>query len=507
VRRTSTRGDRRKRADRFIQSPWRVVKNRLPPIEIISADQVESIHQHSLNLLRDIGIRIDSAEARSILRENHCSVDESNRMVKFEPEVIDEMLQLLPNKFSVRARDPKKNLTLGGNNIVYCSTTGPAFASDLDRGRRPGNYQDMCSFIKLVHSANIIHHEGGNGIEPLELPVQTRYLDMMLAQCTLTDKTWHPLWKNTQARALDVCEMSRISLGSTRTEMEQYPGLVVGITMNTPLVLDEEIADGLMEFARWGQPCGIASFPLAGSMAPATMAGSLIIQNAEVLAGFMLVQSVRPGCPVLYGNFSTNVDLKSGAPAFGTPEHAKGAQAAAQMARRYGVPFRSSNTSGSNAADGQAVYENMMSLWGTVMGHTNLVRHAAGWLEGGLTCSFEKFILDVEMLQSMTEYLQPLVIDATTFDLDVVRDVGPGGHFLGSPDTMRRYKDAFYQPILSDWQTFEAWTESGSKSATQRANEVWKRLLQEYEKPYMDESIEEELTSYVARRKTEIMGN
>ena len=504
MRRSSKRRYRKKRAERFVQSPWQVVKNRLPPVEVISTDQVERIHLLSLQLLRDIGMRIESAEARSILGENDCLVDEASQMVKFEPEVIEKMLELVPSEFTVRARDPKKSLTIGGNNIVYCSTTGPAFASDIDRGRRAGNYEDMCDFIKLVHSTNIIHHEGGNGVEPLEMPTKTRYLDMMLAQCTLTDKTWHPLWKNTRARARDVCEMSRISLGSTRAEMEVFPGLVMGITMNSPLVLDEEIADGLMEVARWGQPCGIASFPLAGSMAPATMAGSLIVQNAEVLAGFKLVQSVRPGCPVLYGNFATNVDLKSGAPAFGTPEHAKGAQAAAQMARRYAVPFRSSNTSGSNVADGQAVYENMMSLWGTVMGHTNLVRHAAGWLEGGLTCSFEKFILDVEMLQSITEYLQPLVIDETTFDQDVIKAVGPGGHFLGSPDTLKRYEDAFYQPILSDWRTFETWSEAGSKTATERANGVWKHLLEEYEKPYIDESVEEELTSYVARRKCEI---
>ncbi len=503
-RRSSTRNARLKRKSEFRQLPWQLVRNRLPPIEILSADQVEAIHQGSLTILCDQGITIHSDQALDSLKQLGAEVDQAIQKVCFDPALIEATLCNLPEQFTVLARDPAKSLILGGDHIVYCSTTGPAFVSDIDRGRRPGNHADMCDFIKVVQSLNIIHHEGGSGLEPLDLPTKSRYLDMMYAQCTLSDKTWHPCWKNSREKAEDIIEMSRISLGLSRAQIEQTPGVVTGVTTNSPMLIDGPIADGLMQLASANQPIGVAAFTMAGAMAPATLAGALVQQNAEVLAGFMLIQSVRSGCPVIYGNFSTNVDLRSGAPAFGTPEHAKCAQAAAQLARRYKVPFRSSATTGSNSVDAQAAYESMMSLWGTVMGHTNLLRHAAGWLEGGLTASFEKLILDAELLQSMTEYLKPIVVDQDTLAIDVIGEVEPGGHFLGTKDTLNRYESAFYEPILSDWRTFESWFEDDARSATQRANTIWKKLLNDYQKPPMDAAIEEELGTYVAKRKQQI---
>lgn len=503
-RRTNTRKERQARAERFIQSPWQAVQNRLPPIEILSADEIETVHLKSLEILQEIGIRVESEKALTVLKEAGADVNFDTQMVRFDSELVESVLPLCPSHFTVRARDPKKELTFGGNNIVYSATTGPAFLNSMEHGRRPGTYEDSNNFIKLVQMMNIIHHEGGNGMEPLDLPKETRYLDMMFSQCTLTDKTWHPCWKNSADQATDICNMACISLGVTREELAQKPGVVTGIPVNTPLVIDDGLAEAVMELARWKQPCVIQSFPLSGAMTPATLAATLILQNAEVLAGFVLIQSVSPGCPVIYGSFPCNVDLKSGSPLFGTPEGPKLMQAGAQMARRYGVPYQCSAPCASNAVDAQAAYETMMSLWGTVMSHTNVLRHAAGWLEGGLSCSFEKFILDVEMVQMMTEYLKPIRFDDSSINLDVIRNVGPGGHFLGEEDTLSRYETAFYSPIVSDSRNFEAWTADGAKTATQRANGIWKELLANYEKPYMDPAVEEELADYVARRKIEI---
>ena len=504
-RRTSTRQARQKRADKFVQSPWQIVKNRLPPIKILSDDQIEYIHHKSLDILKQIGIRVESEKALSVLHKAGAEVDFKTKIVKFEAELVTSILPLCPEQFTVHARDPKKTLTIGGDNIVFSATTGPVFLNTLDQGRQSGTYEDSNNFIKLVQMTNIIHHEGGNGVEPLDLPQQSRHLDMMLSQCTLSDKAWHPLWKSSAEQARDICNMAAISLGITPEQLKQKPAIVTGISINTPLVIDGNLADALMHLAHYRQPCAIQSFPLSGAMAPATVAATLTLQNAEILAGFFLIQTVSPGCPLIYGNFASNVDLRTGSPAFGTPESTKMSQAGGQMARFYNVPYRSSAPNASNAVDAQSAYETMMSLWGTLMGHTNVLRHAAGWLEGGLTCSFEKFIIDVEMLQMLNEYIKPIVFDDSTVNLDVIKKVGPGGHFLGEPDTLERYETAFYQPMVSDWRTFETWSEDGSQSATQRANGIWKTLLENYEKPPIDESIEEELTEYVALRKREIL--
>jgi trimethylamine--corrinoid protein Co-methyltransferase len=242
-------------------------------------------------------------------------------------------------------------------------------------------------------------------------------------------------------------------------------------------------------------------------MAPATLAGALTQQNAEALAGMILAQIANPGCPVVYGGFTSNVDMKTGAPAFGTPEYTKAAHATGQLARRYGVPFRSSSTNASNAVDAQAAYESEMSLWGAVMGHANLVNHSAGWLEGGLVASFEKLVIDAEMLQMIAEYLEPITVDEDSLALDAIREVQPGGHYFGATHTLSRYETAFYAPIVSDWRNFETWQETGSLTATQRANAIWKELLEGYEQPAIDPATDEALKAYVARRKEELVAD
>ncbi len=260
---------------------------------------------------------------------------------------------------------------------------------------------------------------------------------------------------------------------------------------------------GLLEMARMNQPVVATPFTLAGAMAPVTLAGALAQQNAEALATIALVQIVNPGAPVVYGGFTSNVDMKSGAPAFGTPEYAQAALVGGQLARRYRLPYRSSNANASNAVDAQAAYESQMSLWPAVMGHANMVMHGAGWMEGGLAASFEKFIIDIELLQMMSEFLQPLSIDKPELALDAMEEVGPGGHFFGAAHTLERYESAFYSPLVSDWQNFESWEQSGSETATQRAHRIYQQVLADFEPPPLDDAISDELNEFVARRTSE----
>ena len=294
-----------------------------------------------------------------------------------------------------------------------------------------------------------------------------------------------------------------LARGVDREQLAKEPSLFSIINSSSPLRLDGPMLQGMTEMALHRQPIVMTPFTLSGAMAPATIAGALCLQNAEALAGIAYMQVVMPGCPVMYGGFTSNVDMKSGAPAFGTPEYTRAALAGGQLARRYKLPYRSSNACAANAVDAQAAYESEMSIWGAVMGHANMVMHGAGWMEGGLVASFEKMILDAEILQGMGEFMQPLVVDADTLAFDAIKEVGPGGHFFGVGHTLERYETAFYAPILSDWRNFESWREAGALTAVQRANAIWKQLLADYQPPPLDPAIDEALKAFVERRKRE----
>jgi trimethylamine--corrinoid protein Co-methyltransferase len=276
------------------------------------------------------------------------------------------------------------------------------------------------------------------------------------------------------------------------------------INTNSPLQLDIPMAQGLIAMAEFGQAVIVTPFTLSGAMSPVTIAGALAQQHAEAMAGIALTQIVRPGAPVVYGGFTSNVDMKTGSPAFGTPEYVQAAQASGQLARYLGLPFRSSNVTAANCPDAQAAYESSMSLWGAITGQANLIMHAAGWLHGGLTASLEKLIIDAEMLQMMSACIEPFEVNAGTLALDAVREVGPAGHFFGAAHTMQRYEHAFYSPLLSNWDNYENWLERGSVNTEQRANQIWKQLLSEYLQPPTDPAIDDALKDYVARRKREI---
>ena len=490
----------RHKAAGISQLPWTQVSNPYAPVEVLSAEQVEVIHRASLRLLAEVGVRVLDDTARALFAGAGARVDEATQMVRLDPAMVMERIATAPSEFVLRARNPARDLHLGANRMAFAGVGGPAFVSDLDKGRRPGTYAEQCDYIRLIQALNIIHQEGGGPFEAMDLPAATRHLDLHLAQIRLTDKNWQGVALGRE-RTEDGINMACIALGTDRADLARRPAILGIINTNSPLQLDGPMAEGAMALAAAGQVACITPFTLAGSMSPVTLAGTLAQQNAEVLFGVALTQLVRPGAPVMYGSFTSNVDMKSGAPALGTPEYTKAALASGQLARHYRLPFRSSNTNSSNCNDAQAAYESGMSLWGAVNGHANLVNHAAGWLEGGLTASFEKLVLDAEMLQMMAEYLRPIEVNDETLALGAIADVGPGGHFFGAAHTMARYETAFYTPLVSDWQNFERWQETGGHDAATRANRIWKQLLADYEQPPLDAAINEQLEDYVARRK------
>ncbi|MFK8020351.1 MAG: trimethylamine methyltransferase family protein [Pseudomonadales bacterium] len=490
----------RRSVGKIDQLPWQQIANPYAPIEVISADQVETIIESALLVLERKGLRFLEPSSRTLLKSHGAEVDEASQMVRFPSELVREKIALAPDHFTLRARNPQRNLKLGGNHQVFAAVGGPAFCSDLDKGRRPGTFAELCDYFKIIQSLNILHQEGGMAFEPMDLPPRTRHLDTHLAQYRYLDKNCqaYPLGRE---RIIDGIEMAAIGLGIDREQLVDTPAILGIINTNSPMQLDVPMTEATMELARSGQVSCITPFTLAGSMSPATLAGTLIQQTAEVLSAVTLTQCVRAGAPVMYGAFASNVDMKSGAPALGTPEYSKATLASGQICRRLGLPFRSSNTNVSNCVDAQASYESQMSIWAAVMGHANLLNHAAGWLEGGLTASFEKLIIDAEMLQMMTAFMQPIEFSEGDLALDTIMDVEPGGHHFGTEHTLERYETAFYTPMVSDRRNFETWNEAGSDDAAIRANKIWKQLLQEYEQPETDPATDEALVSYVAKRK------
>lgn len=497
-RRRSRRGSRNPKT--IPQLPWRQVVNPYPPIELLAPEQIEKIHQASMTILEEIGIDFLLPHACEILAQAGAKVE--GQRVWFERDMVLEAVAKAPSKFTLHARNPAHNLIFGGNHILFCTVGSAPNVSDMDGGRRTGNFKDYQDLIRLAQALNIIHMVPGYPVEPIDLPPETRHLDAVQAIIQLSDKCFHA-YSLGRVRILDGLEMARIARGISLEQLQQETSLFTIINSSSPLRIDAPMLEGMIEMARHNQAVVMTPFTLSGAMAPVTLAGALALQNAEALAGIAFVQTVNPGTPVVYGGFTSNVDMKSGAPAFGTPEYVQTAQVGGQLARRYKLPYRTSNANACNTVDAQAAYESMMSLWGAITGYGNMIMHGAGWLEGGLCASFEKMIVDAELLQMMAEYLQPMQVNDETLALDAIRDVGHGGHFFGTAHTLERYETAFYSPMLSDWRNFEAWQEAGAPDTTQRANAIYKQLLAEYEAPPLDPVIAEELDAFVARRKEE----
>mgnify|MGYP001819034635 FL=1 len=511
--RKETRGRRRRQARQEPaeapgpkQLPWRRLANPFPPMEPLSADQVEEIHLASLSILEEFGIEVISGQARALFRAAGAEVDEASGIVRIDRGLILDLISTAPSSFALTPRNPERALVLGGNNVNFGFVSGPPNVHDRVRGRRPGNFADYCELVKLAQSFNIVHFLGNQALAPIDLPANTRHLDTYRANLIYTDKIFHSVSIGA-GRVRDSIELLAIARGLDIEDLAASPSAITNINVNSPRKLDDAMADGAMQMAELGQAVIVTPFTLMGAMTPVSMAAALAQQNAEALLGIALTQLVRPGAPVVYGGFTSNVDMRSGAPAFGTPENAKANMAGGQFARRYGLPYRTSACNASNAADAQAVYETQFALWGAVMGHGNVTYHAAGWLEGGLVASFEKIVIDVECLQAMSELFQPIVVNEAELGLDAHREIAPGGHFFGCAHTMERYRGAFYEPILSDWQNSENWQLAGAKTATERATEIWQSTLESYEAPPLAKDRLEAIDAYIAKRKEAIGGN
>ncbi len=479
-------------------NPW-------SPVEILSAEQVERIVAGAWRVLEEHGVEIRSAAARALYRDHGALVDEETGIVRLGREVVEAMLARAPARFVIHARNPARDLHVGGNVVNFGPVNGAPNVSDLEGGRRYGDIAAFQDILKVTHRLGVLHWQGGVVVEPVDLPVATRHLDMYRAHIALSDVPWAARGVG-GVQAEDAVAMAAIEHGVTPEALAQRPTLMSVTNVNSPRRVDEEILDNIMTMARYGQCVVITPFTLMGAMAPVTLAGALVQQTAEALAIVALCQMVRPGAPCVMGGFTSNVDMRTGSPAFGTPEYVKAAIATAQLGRRLGLPVRTSAVNASPTPDAQATWETDFSLWAAIMSHSHLINHAAGWLEGGLTASMEKIVLDAEVLRGWAEILKPFDFTDDDLALDAIGAVAAGGHFFGSPHTLARYETAFHRPLVSDWSNYENWRDGGGKTATERALAVWKRARDEYVPPPLDPAVAEELDAYVARRKAELGG-
>lgn len=499
-------GNKRGQGAAIKQIPWSIPQNHDKPTEPLPPEGVEAVHNAAMRVLEEIGIEFLNLEAAEILQAHGAklsNITKESALVKMDRAMVMEKLKTVPSQFTLTPRNLDRKITIGGNHIVFGNVSSPPNYSNLDEGRKVGNRKAYQDFIKLTQYFNCMHFAGGYPVEPMDIHPSIRHLDCLYDKLTMTDKVVHA-YSLGKERVEDVMEMTRIAGGLTHEEFDATPRMYTNINSTSPLKHDHPMLDGLMRLARRGQPTVVTPFTLAGAMSPITLAGTVAQSIAEALIAVVLSQCVNPGCPAAIGTFSSNVDMKTGAPAFGTPDYMRTTQMTGQMARYYNIPLRASNTCVSNAPDNQATWESSHSLFAAMTSGVNMVYHAAGWLEGGLCASYEKFIMDCEQLQQMITYMdKPVKWDEQELAFDAMAEVGHGGHFFGIQHTQDRYETAFYEPFLSDWSNFENWEDRGAELTVTRANKIWKQILAEFEAPPMDEAIREELEAFVAKRKEE----
>jgi trimethylamine--corrinoid protein Co-methyltransferase len=477
--------------------------NRNAPVECLSAEQVERILDAALTVLEEAGLEIRGAAARALYRSHGALVDEATGVVRIGRDIVEAFRAAAPAAFVIHARNPERDLHVGGNVVNFGPVNGAPHIADLEGGRRYGDIAAFEDILKVTHALGVLHWQGGVVVEPTDRPVATRHLDMYRAHITLSDIPWAARGVG-GIQAEDAIRLSAIEHGTTVEALAARPTLMTVTNVNSPRRVDEEILDNIMAMAAAGQCVVITPFTLMGAMAPVTLPGALVQQTAEALGIGVLTQMVRPGAPVVMGGFTSNVDMRTGSPAFGTPEFVKATLATAQIGRRLGLPVRASAVNAAPTVDAQATYETAFSLWASIASHSHLINHAAGWLEGGLTASMEKIVVDAEMLRGWAEILKPVEFSDDDIGLDAIRGVPPGGHFFGAEHTLARYQTAFYRPILSDWSNFENWTDAGSRTATERAGLLWRKLRDDYVAPPLDPSVREAVEAFCARRREEI---
>lgn len=486
------------------QMPWNPPLNIDPPVEPLDEDGIMAIHDGAMRILEEIGITFLNDEAVAILtRSGGCDIDGAN--VRMGRDFVMETIALAPESWTITPRNPNRQITMGGRHLNFGNVSSPPGYWDMGLGRKVTGNREMCrNLLKLSQYFNCIHFVGGYPVEPQDIHPSVRHLDVVYDKLTLTDKVAHAYALGAE-RVEDVMEMVRIAAGLSPEAFEARPHMFTNINSTSPLKHDYPMLDGWMRLARRGQGLVVTPFTLAGAMAPVTMAGAVAQSLAEALSAVVLAQLIRPGAPCAIGTFTSNVDMKSGAPAFGTPEYMRATQMTGQLARRYRLPLRASGVCAANVPDAQAMWETSNSLWSAVQAGVHMVYHAAGWLEGGLIASPEKFVMDCEVLQQIQRYMDP-VICATGPDeiaVEAVREVGDAGNFFGIQHTQERYTTAFYQPFLSDWRNFETWEAAGGVWTAARAHQVWRDILAGFEPPPMEAGRREELAGFVERRKAE----
>ncbi len=502
-RRGARRQDRREQRERArTAAAIRMIqpRNQLPIYELVGAEEIELIHQRSMQILSEVGIAFYDAESVSILKEHGVQV--RDEIAYFDPALVEEYLAKAPSQFTQLARNPENNVVIGGDYLCFAPVYGPPFVIDLERGRREATLQDFQNFIKLAYLNPYMHHSGGTIVEPTDEHVDTRHLDMVFSHLKYSDKAFMGS-VTSGVNAADSVAMAEIAFGAD--QIREQPALLSLINISSPRRLDDRMLGALKVYARARQGVIITPFILSGAMGPVSIAGTVAQQNAEALAGIVFAQMCEPGTPVVYGSFQTTIDLQSGAPVFGAPESQLSLYLSAQMARRYNLPFRSAGMfASSKIPDAQAGYESVMAMLPGIMAGVNFILHSAGWLENGLAAGYEKFVLDCELLGMFHKYLQGVDFSEEGFAMESIRSVPPGGHHLGTDHTMRHFRSAFYRAELFDYSSAEQWEIDGARDAYQRAHAKVNRMLKEYEPPEIDPGLEEALLDYIARRKAEI---
>jgi trimethylamine---corrinoid protein Co-methyltransferase len=476
-----------------------VLTNNLPRYEILDDFAMQELERGWRRIVSELGIEFLYDEALEHFKQAGQDVD--GQLVKFDPDWILEQVAKAPAQFTLQARNAERSVTIGGDNMVFSAVYGCPFVRE-GLERRDATYDDFQNLVKLAHAFPQLDSPGGTICEPNDRPLDSRHLDMVFALLTLSDK---PFMGSVTSgpNAQDTIAMAEMVFG--RESLDETPAMISLINVNSPLRYDDRMLAALVEYAKRGQATIVTPFLLMGAMSPVSVAATLAQQVAEAFAGIALVQTIRPGCPVVFGSFLSNTDMQSGSPSFGTPESAVGLLCTGQIARHYNLPFRGGGAlTSSQVVDAQAGYESMMSLWPTFLAGTNFVMHSAGWLESALVSCYEKFVTDVESLRMMYEVFKPLEINEETLAYSAHQEVGQGGHFLGAVHTLERFRECFYRPLVSSTENYERWKRNGGNDTATRATDIWKKTLDEYERPPMDQELEEELKAFVDRRRTEL---
>ncbi|NKC14674.1 MAG: trimethylamine methyltransferase [Gammaproteobacteria bacterium] len=481
---------------------YRQLKNPFPPMKVFSDDRIAAIHEAALTVLEDLGIKVLLSEARDLFVAGGALLKDGDR-VQIGRDMVEAALVSAPCSILAKAAVPERDVLLEPGSLIFQPGAGAPHATDRINGRRPGRGEDFKDLVRLTQHFDVLHMVPPL-VEPQDVATNLRHYFTMQWQLTLSDKLPFIFSRGTP-QVEESFEMLRDFRGLSDAQLTNNVYCYTIINTNSPRQLDIPMAQGLIDFAKAGQVCIVTPFTLMGAMAPITVAGALTLSHAEALAAITLTQLARPGAPVTYGTFTSNVDMRSGAPAFGTPEHFKASLAAGQLARLIGLPWRSAAGSAANLSDVQAANETQFGLWGCLLAGASVVIHAAGWLEGGLTVSYEKLITDVEVLQMVAELCAETAAGEAEIGLDALAEVKPGGHFFAAAQTMTRYRTEFYDPLIADWSNYGTWTASGALDATTRATGIWQHILAGDTAPAVDADRAAALHHYI-RRGTEAGG-